>query len=272
MFRIALPSNASLDYFPDNTPSMYTTKPAVAFNLDEDYEVALSEIIYPNSWYNVRDKFNTIEVYDKKKKLETVYIKPGYYSSMDRLFTAIKKNIIKIVEPYHEKDKTVFIGDYTGNAEFIKMAYNEFNQKVYIKSHIKYNLVFQGDIARLLGFSNNSQMIVDDHYSEQSRYKVMESEFPAFLTGRYNAMYIYTDIIQDQYVGGQTVPLLRIVDLDQHRNTDYTSKTFDNEYFAPLKKSQFDTIDIKICDDTGEKIVFNNGKIVIILTFRTKAI
>ena len=239
MFRIALPSNASLDYFPDNTSSMCTTKPAVAFNLDEDYEVALSEIIYPNSWYNVRDKFNTIEVYDKKKKLETVYIKPGYYSSMDILFTAIKNNIIKIVEPYHE---------------------------------MKYNLVFQGDIARLLGFSNNSQMIVDDHYSEQSRYKIMESEFLAFITGRYNAMYIYTDIIQDQYVGGQTVPLLRIVDLDQHRTTDYSSKTFYNEYFAPLKKSQFDTIDIKICDDTGEKIVFNNVQIVIILTFRTKAI
>ena len=55
MFRIALPSNASLDYFPDNTPSMYTTKPAVAFNLDGDYEVSLSEIIYANSWYNVRD-------------------------------------------------------------------------------------------------------------------------------------------------------------------------------------------------------------------------
>ena len=56
MFRIALPSNASLEYFPENTPSSFTIKPATTFNLDGNYEVALSEIIYPNTWHNVRSK------------------------------------------------------------------------------------------------------------------------------------------------------------------------------------------------------------------------
>ena len=46
MFRISLPSNPSLNYYPNNTPSNFIVKPARAFD-GAGYECALAEIISP---------------------------------------------------------------------------------------------------------------------------------------------------------------------------------------------------------------------------------
>lgn len=62
MFRISLPSNASSEYFPKNTPSNYRVKMPHIFNSTKKYECALSEIIFPNKFKNVRKGLNNIEV------------------------------------------------------------------------------------------------------------------------------------------------------------------------------------------------------------------
>ena len=61
MFRITLPSNASMDYYPNNTLSNFTVKPSRPFD-GEGYECALTEIILPNRLYNIRKNCNTIYV------------------------------------------------------------------------------------------------------------------------------------------------------------------------------------------------------------------
>ena len=80
---------------------------------------------------------------------------------------------------------------------------------------------------------------------------------------------MYTDIIKEQFVGGTSAPLLRIINLTREiNNEEYTSKIFDSLYFAPLKSSHFDSINIRINDDTGKLINFEYGKVVVILEFR----
>ena len=80
---------------------------------------------------------------------------------------------------------------------------------------------------------------------------------------------MYTDIIKERFVGGTRAPLLRIINLTREINNDeYTSKTFDRLYFTHLKSSHFDSINIRIYDDTGKLINFEYGKVVVILEFR----
>ena len=55
-FYVTLPSNSSLDYFPKNTLTDYTTKLPQRLDLDESWEVALSEVQYTRSWTNVSGK------------------------------------------------------------------------------------------------------------------------------------------------------------------------------------------------------------------------
>jgi hypothetical protein len=55
-FYLTLPSNASMKYYPDNTMAKYTTTLSNRIELDGDWEVGLAEIIYPCSWYNVKQQ------------------------------------------------------------------------------------------------------------------------------------------------------------------------------------------------------------------------
>ena len=93
-----------------------------------------------------------------------------------------------------------------------------------------------------------------------------KGDFHATTAGGLNTLYVYTDIIKEQFVGGTSAPLLRIININQKiNNEEYTSKTFQRLYFAPLKSSHFDTINIRIYDDTGELINFEYGKVVVYL-------
>ena len=62
-FHMTLPSDGSLDVYPQNTLSDYRTHLPQMMNLeDDDWEVGLSEIVYPTSIMNVQEKCNTFWV------------------------------------------------------------------------------------------------------------------------------------------------------------------------------------------------------------------
>ena len=54
-FYLTLPSNASLDVFPDNKTTEYRVKLPQPVELDGSWEVGLYSISYPNTWYTLRD-------------------------------------------------------------------------------------------------------------------------------------------------------------------------------------------------------------------------
>src|SRR5207253_5977959 len=49
-FWLTLPSNSSMDIYPQNTLQNYTTKLTKPLNLTENYEVALAQITFPNNF------------------------------------------------------------------------------------------------------------------------------------------------------------------------------------------------------------------------------
>ena len=52
-FTLTLPSNSSMNFYPDNTLANFTTKLATSYDLREEWSVALSSISYPASWATV---------------------------------------------------------------------------------------------------------------------------------------------------------------------------------------------------------------------------
>jgi hypothetical protein len=52
-FYVTLPSDSSANYFPNNTVVRFITKLPERIRLEGEYEMALAEIIYPHTWYNV---------------------------------------------------------------------------------------------------------------------------------------------------------------------------------------------------------------------------
>ena len=52
-FYVTLPSNSSIEYYPNNTVARYTTKLANKIELEGDWEVGLAEISMPSTVDNV---------------------------------------------------------------------------------------------------------------------------------------------------------------------------------------------------------------------------
>ena len=62
-FYITLPSNASLDIFPNNKTTGYRVKLPEKINLDEDWEVGLYSILYPHMWYTIPGAISFPQIY-----------------------------------------------------------------------------------------------------------------------------------------------------------------------------------------------------------------
>ena len=76
-FTIELASNASGEFFPDNTLSSFANFLPEQVNLEGQWEVAISEISYPSMYQNITEvKF---KFFDKKlpKSTSTYSIEPG---------------------------------------------------------------------------------------------------------------------------------------------------------------------------------------------------
>ena len=236
MFRMSLPSNSSLNYFPNNTAANFTVKIPYLPDSNAVYECALTEIMFPNRFKNVREKSNEIRVFDDSENVTVYKIEPYYYPTIVSL---IKK--IKDVLPSN-----------------VTITFDSVEERTRVRVSDGYSVHFGSDIARLLGFPSNKRI--------KSKNKV--SPYHATPSGGLSTVYVYTDIIKPQIVGETTTPLLRIVNWNHSTKEENTALTFEQLYFSPLKNSHFDTINILLMDDTGREIAFEYGKVVVVLEFR----
>ena len=55
-FYLCLPSNSSLNNFPDNQAGHFFTSLPKSINIEGEFEIGLSEIIFSNSYYNINEK------------------------------------------------------------------------------------------------------------------------------------------------------------------------------------------------------------------------
>jgi hypothetical protein len=71
-------------------------------------------------------------------------------------------------------------------------------------------------------------------------------------------MYVYTDIVDAQFVGDVKVPLLRIVNIEgEYGNTVHAS--FRNLQYVPVKVNSFETIEVNIKNDQTKTYHFSSG-------------
>jgi hypothetical protein len=83
------------------------------------------------------------------------------------------------------------------------------------------------------------------------------------------SLFIYCDLVEPIVVGDAKVPLLRTVNI-AGRESLTVSRIYQNVQYVPVHKKQFDTIELDIRDDTGRKVPFERGKVIVTLHFRLR--
>ena len=182
--------------------------------------------------HNVTEPFNRI-LYSGNgslRNVKTFNIPPGYYHDLKELFLTM-----------HE------MMDELGQQN-IKLTLNKNTQKVKVKLDGGAFIEFRAELAAMLGFVGKGfeKLVSVRHLNTH------DAELPN--AGMYS-LYLYSDIVEDQLIGDVFAPLLRIVHgKDRVKGRDIITRTYKNPHFVKVKMKRFDTIDMHIRRDTGEKI------------------
>ena len=237
-FYMTLPSNASMSVFPNNTLSDYKVKLPEHLDLTGNWEVGLASITYPHTWFNLQ-KLEGHFYYNGGDDIMTVGLVPeGYYRSVSEVISAINREITGVKDMSVQLDKR--------------------SQKVTVilgKSQILY---FRKEMGNMLGFGGEIKLT-----------KTTTAPYVSNLNIRLQSLYVYLNIVESQIVGDVRAPLLRIVPA-QGKDGEIITLNYDNPQYMPLSTRDFEVVEVLITDDTGEKVPFERGRVVITLNFRLR--
>jgi hypothetical protein len=289
-----------MDFYPNNTLSHYITKLPQQFDLTGQWELGLYEIQFPVTWPTITEEDESklyVLVWRGEKEGHYVdgdYVDvsppPGHYSSPDQL---VKQINAKIERVEHRKGGTRF-------------HYNEISRKISIrfddKSIAEAVVKMSKTLAELLGFDwtntpkpwpdndDDARKKRSEHYriddyqdyeipvdsSNKDMLRLQPEIARSYTASRvcdlqrgFYSLYVYCNIVEHVVVGDAKVPLLRTVNFD-NRSGSNVSRTYNNVQYVPIQTNQFDAIEIDIRDDTGRRVAFERGKVIITLHFRLR--
>jgi hypothetical protein len=244
--------------------------------LEGEWEVCLSEIIYPFTWINLPSRIEdasgqnivTVFVGLESGDFMSFDISQAHYSSTKMLITAINtamQNARVHTNPTKlDNSKTGIKLHYWAQSlpKLLKIRYNSNTNKVGIdvKSKEVKSLTISKRLAYMLGFQDNN-IILNGQFTE--------AKYMPDLSAGMNALFVYCGIIQPQLVGNCYVPLLRIVHVEGKHGSSI-EKSFFNRQYVPVVVKDFQHIRIDIKTDTDQFIDFESGKVTVVLHFRRK--
>jgi len=153
-----------------------------------------------------------------------------------------------------------------GSERHIKWSYFESNNRFSVTVDREYNFRIHPRLASVLGFKTKDE----NTYLELNAGGTYEAErTPDLLGGAYH-MYVYTDMTELAIVGHQHAALLRAVPLQDVAYGTVKSFSFNNPIYSIVSKSEMETVEIMLCDDSGELLPLDEGKTFMVLHFRPR--
>lgn len=255
--RLVLPSNSSMNHYPNNTLTKFTVKLPHSLDLSSgQWECGLFEIQFFKSWYNVTD------AYIKVKQGNNIYvshIQDGYYENAECFIDELNQTLdLKIPREIRK---------------CFKIEYNKIKRtcSFITNVHMDLSYSFSPTLTRVLGFENmniNSEIQKREERIPNTQ-KVMTafiSKQPVRLNSIFNLM-VYSDIAQSSIVGDIEAPLLRVVPVNDG-HWKYQCTTFSKIQYLPISQKNIQTITVYIYTDFGTPVPFNDGKTIVTLDFR----
>ena len=279
-----------MKYFPENTTSSFITELPQTVELHGEWEVALSEIQFPCSFFHVRQFpeneikyfFSTEDIYEIRNGSYVLHhriIQNGIYETIEKLIHEINETC--------QDSHFVFEIQREGKLEIGLSCDVE-------KCHLNHYINFSDNLFRILGCETElgikdnlyfRKIMVNDSgecaiflklgfkMENGNRIFYYQSKEPCSLwRGIPDKLFIYCDICESYITGDVQTPLLRIVPIES-RESNYAYGTnqvkhFSLPFYIPLRQTRFRRIEIDIRDQLGKKIPFESGTLTVTLNFR----
>jgi hypothetical protein len=256
MFYLTLPSNSSQQFYPENTLTHFTTQLAHAVDLEGQWEVGLVEIQYPHTWHNMKDGWIRIK---SNSDLITLKLPTGQYDTPEQLIGGLNQMIEQrqtyAVKTYETVIHTEISTLNLATAEFF---YHNVTKRASVKISKGSWIELSPTLMKMLGMTHTH---LTEGYHEAAHVVDVDQGF--------HSLYIYCSVVEARPVGDSEVPLLRIVPIEG-KSGQMITKTYENIQYIPVLCKHFRTIEVDIKKDTGERVPFELGKVVVTLHFRKR--
>ena len=300
-FYLTLPSDSSMEVFPNNTLCCFSAKLPQAIRLDHEarWEVALVEIILPTQIKNIVENQNTltIEVCDDqvqqfmderasgggvadfiktpnpitKRTTYLLKIPAGYYFSGQHLVNTIAERFNFMFSKALEKARKSVTIEYHKISRRLLMKFSE-DKVLAITFCPEFYDILGGD-PKLIKIANEIPAVTSN--VDFAKY----FRFPVEMNLGLNLIFVYSDVVEYNVVGHTSVPLLRVIPFkvdsatkadEEGGNTYHVHREFVNPHYLSVSKPYFDTVNITIKGDLGQNIPFTKGKVTVKLHFRKR--
>ena len=236
-FYLMLPSNASMDIFPDNKTTGYCVSLLQNIDLEGDWELGLYSVSYPNSWHTLQNDPNKTHLYwvDTSGFWLAADVDYGHYETIEDLLKDVNKMLAKRVG--------------SGN---IAISYNTITGKTVVKLKTRYKLSVSLPLSTMFGFEAK-EIILEKTTTESPNVADMSV---------ISNIYTYCDILEPQIVGDTNAQLLKSIPVEG-KFGDIIAKTYTNIHYVPVQTKLFEIVKILLRGDTGKPVPFERGKVVI---------
>jgi hypothetical protein len=276
-FYLTLPSNSSQEFFPNNTLTEFTTKLPSTIELANEWEVGLAEIMFPRSWCTIpKDGIIIVVDYRRCNIERKISLSSKFHNDEDLSETdldamvkiKLRGGFYKTMEEVTQELNLAAAGAFAATGIDTSLNppvfyYRSITRRMYITIPSGMCIEFPSSLESILGLTEAQNPI----YNKTDDKLSVRGELSCDLQTGIHALYIYCDLLQFTHVGDIKAPLLRVVDSGGDAG-DVVTRYYERPRYVPLQKKNFDSIQIIVRDDLGEKIQFENGKVLLTLHFR----
>ena len=158
----------------------------------------------------------------------------------------------------------------------ITVAYNEKTGHIIFESPKCSVLYLTGKLALQIRFKSDVVLADNDNINST----VMARHSKIVITGKgitppnpvnvnlgYDILYVYTDCIEQQLVGDVQAQLLHSICIENRSTHTMQTISFESPHYIPVARRNFDSIETNIMDESGQKVPFQFGRVVVKLHF-----
>ena len=200
--------------------------------------------------------------YGDAKSLDVLGINlpPGNYTSTDSVIETLKNGIALNARSIKESLDTDLDINNLIDIEFNKVK----NRFVFLPKYKYIEMVYytEDDASRLLGLASP----LPSKYIKVALKRYYEGRKPPILDTA-DTLYIYSDIIEEENVGDNLVPLLRAISVKGNVG-ETVHELFDRVYYKRVNRNLIPAIEIQINTPKGSEMKFETGSVICVLHFR----
>ena len=283
--RLVLPSNSSMNYFPNNTLNDFTVQLPHEVNLRGAYEVGLEEISYLQSWYTISDQDDIAFIIDRDKPWKKLApIPPGYYSSPEQLAKTADVALRDNFKDLHVEESLILGTEVlavavagTDSATIMKaskpvrISYSRYDNRMLLIIPKNKTVTLTPDTAELLGFTTIGPFKCTGVTPGASNELRMWASRAPNLQRKLHTIQVYCDLVTPHPVGDDIVPLIRYVPTARTPN-EFVTASYRDVHYYPVTRNSITRVRIYIKDSEGGKVPFERGRVVVTLNLRRRRI